>query len=118
MRSKPVYPIAGLIIGAIVDVAINLLAAGIQQRAFSDQFSSQALWGLAGLAVAGLLVGYWLAGPVHVPSSSHSQSASSEKPETVTITRLRALLSYSKLKGKGIHLSDILLVGSRIDIET
>ena len=118
MRSRPIYAIAGLIIGAIADLAIHLLAAGISQRAFSDQFSNQALWGLAGIAVVGLLVGYWLGGEVHVPATSPSQSTSSEKPETVTITRLRAILSYSKLKGKGIHLSDILLVGSHIDIET
>jgi hypothetical protein len=28
------------------------------------------------------------------------------------------LLSYTKLRGKGIHLSDILLIGSHLDINT
>jgi hypothetical protein len=36
----------------------------------------------------------------------------------VEITRLKALLSYGKLRGQGIRLSDILLIGSRLDIDT
>ena len=128
MRSRSLYAIAGLFVGAAVDILINLLAAGIQQRAFLTQFSDQALWILAGLAVLGLLVGFWLGAHIQVPAATPTQTASnqpastqkvsSQKQGTVTITRLRALLSYGKLKGQGIHLSDILLLGSRIDIET
>jgi hypothetical protein len=120
MASKAIYAIAGLFIGAIVDVLVNLLAAGIQQQAFLGQFSMQALWILAGLAVLGLLIGYWLAGKVEVSAPSSALGATTpvnNKTNTRTITRLIALLSYSKLKGKGIHLSDIFLFGSRIDIE-
>lgn len=118
MPSRPIYVISGLVVGAAVDLAINLLADAIQQRGFLSQFSDQALWGLAGLTLVGLLVGYWLGGSLQLPASSLSQSTHPESSETVTLTRLKALLSYSKLKGKGIHLSDILLIGSRIDIET
>jgi hypothetical protein len=124
MVPKTIYAVAGLLIGAIVDVLVSLLAAGIQQRAFPSQFSPQALWILAGLAVLGLLIGYWLGGKVQVPVSSSPSSTTpgpvapvANKANTREITRLIALLSYSKLKGKGIHLSDIFLVGSRIDIE-
>jgi hypothetical protein len=128
MMSRAIYALAGLLTGAIVDVLVSLLAAGIQQRAFPGQLSTQALWILAVLAVLGLLAGYWLGGKLEIPaSSSPSPSSSSTAPapavladdkvDIVKITRLRALLSYSKLKGKGIHLSDIFLVGSRIDIE-
>ena len=118
MPSRPIYAISGLLIGAAVDIVINLLAAGIQQRAFATQFSGQALWILAGLAVLGLLLGYWLGAQLKLPTPTLSQHTSSGQPETVTITRFRALLSYGRLKGKGIHLSDIVLFGSRIDIET
>jgi len=55
-----------------------------------------------------------------VPSStmpSPTHSTSSTKQGTITVTRLKALLSYGKLRGKGIHLSDILLFGSRLDID-
>ncbi len=118
MSSRPLYAISGLIIGAAGDIVVNLLAAGIQQRAFPGQFSDLELWVLAGLAVLGLLVGYWLGGPIQLPASSPAPSTPTERPGTTTITRLRAILSYSKLRGKGIHLRDIFLVGSRIDIET
>jgi len=109
--------VLGLIVGATVDLLVNLLAAGIQQRAFANQFSDQALWGLAGLAVLGLLVGYWLGAPLRLKTSS-PKSKSTGSLETLTMTRIRALLSYGKLRGKGIHLSDVLLIGSRIDIDT
>ena len=119
MQSRSIYAICGLFVGAVADIAINLLAAGIQQRAFPQQFNDQGLWGLGGLAVLGLLVSYWLGAQLQLPAAaSSSRPALSEKPDIITLTRLRALLSYSKLKGKGIHLSDILLIGSRIDIET
>jgi hypothetical protein len=116
MRSRPIYAILGLIVGAIVNLLINLIADGIQQRTFANQFNDQAIWGLIGLALLGLLVGYWIGGSVQL--SIQPQPMSNDKPDIVTLTRFRALLSYGKLKGKGIHLSDILLIGSRIDIET
>jgi len=118
------YCIAGLFVGAAVDILINVVAVGFQQQFFPNQITSQTLWIFSGLIVLGLLVGYWLGGPIQIPGSTAKQHAafslhslSPERSETFTITRLRALLSYSRLKGKGIHLSDILLIGSRIDIE-
>ncbi len=126
MRTQPLYAILGLAIGAFVSVLLNLIAAGIQQRAFATQFSNQSLWVMALLAFLGLLIGYWLGEKLKVSASSSSQPAPSSSQlttvandaDTSTITRLKALLSYGKLKGKGIHLKDIVLIGSRIDIET
>jgi len=118
MSSRFLYAISGAITGAAVDLIINLFSAGIQQRAFSSQFSDQAMWGLGGLALLGLLVGSWLGARTQLTVPAPSQPACVEKPDTITITRLRALLSYSKLKGKGIHLSEIVLIGSRVDIDT
>jgi hypothetical protein len=118
MSSRPIYAISGLFVAAAVDIVINLLAAGIQQEAFAAQFSSQSLWILAGLAMFGLLLGYWLGAQLKLSAPGPTQHTPSEQPETVTISRFRALLSYGRLKGKGIHLSDIVLLGSRIDIET
>ena len=115
---RPAYAIIGMIVGAIVDLLVNLLAAAIQQRAFLGQFSASSLVWLVILAVAGLLLGYWLGGPVLVPASAPAQTAPSKTTTGVHITRFRALLSYGQLRGKGITLSDILLVGSRLDIDT
>jgi H+/Cl- antiporter ClcA len=116
MPSRPIYAIVGVFVVAAVDLLINLLAAAIQQRAFADQFSKQSVWWLVAVIVGGLLVGYWLGGPVRL--SAPHQPEVSGTPKTVTITRLRALLSYAKLRGRGIHLSDIFLFGSHVDIDT
>lgn len=128
MMSRALYSVLGFILGVVVAILLNLLAAGIQQHAFPHGFSDQLLWELAGLALLGLLIGYWLGERLKLPVNSAPQLKSpetstpqllyAERLETVTITRLRALLSYGKLKGKGIHLSDILLIGSRFDIES
>jgi hypothetical protein len=121
MKSRSHYAIIGLVIGAAVDLLINLLAAALQQHAFADQFSQHSIWWLAGLAVVGLLLGYWLGAELQLPAStapSTDPPATTGKRKTTTITRLRALLSYAKLRGRGIHLSDILLIGSRLDIDT
>jgi hypothetical protein len=118
MKSRSLYAIAGLIVGTGVDVIANLIAAGIQQHTFADQFSNQAIWGLVGLAFIGLLIGYWLGKPLSVPSPSSAQTTSSEKLETITITRLQALWSHNKVKGKGIHLNKIFLLGSTNEVDT
>jgi hypothetical protein len=118
MPSRSTYAIVGLFVGAAVDLGINLLAAALREQAFADHFSQGSLWGLLVLTVAGLLVGYWLGGPVQVPAPASRPAAPPDTSGSVTITRLRALLSYARLRGKGIHLSDILLIGSRIEIDT
>jgi len=108
----------GAIVGAVVDLLINLLAAGIQRHAFAQQFSIQAVWVLAGLVLVGLLLGYWLGKPLHLPTSSPSPTVDRGQPDTITITRLQALWSHNKLKGRGIHLSDVFFIGSTNEIDT
>lgn len=118
MKLRSIYTILGAIVGAVVDLLINLVAAGIQQHAFTDQFSIQTIWGLVGLTLVGIIVGYWLGKPLQVPVSSSPQATVSESPDTVTITRMQALWSQSKLKGKGIHLKNIFSWKSTLDINT
>lgn len=115
---RPLYAIIGLFVGAVVDLLINLVAAAIQQRTFADQFSTATLYWLVGLSVAGLLLGHWLGAglSLQMPTPSRPRAVNNSQP--ITITRLRALLSYAKLRGKGIDLADILLIGSCLDIET
>jgi len=58
-------------------------------------------------------------GPVDGPAISPLLPVQpSTKHGAVIITRFRSLLSYGKLRGKGIRLSDVTLFGSRIDIDT
>ncbi len=118
MVSKSVYALTGLFVGAVVNILFNLIAAAIQQRAFADQFSNQSLWWLVGLALIGLLLGYWLSGNVTVPASDDQSQQASGSDKGVTMTRLRALLSSITLRGKGIKLTDVFSFGSRIDIDT
>jgi hypothetical protein len=115
---RSVYAIIGLFVGAIVDLLINLLAAAIGKRAFDGQSSSSAVIWLAAAAVVGLLVGYWLGGPFQVPPVAPAQAGAAVQSDGVMITRLRALFSYAELQGRGVSLSDILLIGSRIKINT
>jgi hypothetical protein len=72
MRSRSVYAIAGLFVGAIVSLLLSFLSAIIRQQPFFTQFSNNPdsiIW-LIALIVAGLLIGYWLGGPVKVPASA------------------------------------------------
>ncbi len=118
---RGVYVIAGLLVGIVVNVAVNLLSAAIQQKYFADQFSTQAMWGLAIFAVGGSLVGLWLSGLVPIPASAAPPQAKpipTNNPNQVMITRFRAFLSLGKLRGKGITIADILLIGSKLDIDT
>jgi hypothetical protein len=120
MRSRSVYAIVGLFVGALVSLLLSFLSAIIRQQTFFTQFSNNPdsiIW-LIILIVAGLLIGYWLGGPVKVPATVTSTSEKLPTGKSVTITRFRALLSYGKLRGQGIHLSDILIIGSRLDIDT
>ena len=115
------YAFVGLLVAGAVDLIINLLAASIQDQAFSNQFTQQSICLLAGLAIVGILLGYWLGAEVSLPKVSSDEnppSTISNEPETVTVSRFHAFLSYIKLRGKGIHLKDIVVVGSRIDIDT
>lgn len=121
---RVVYGIVTAFVLVLVDLLVSLLAAAIQQQAFGDQFSSQSIFWLMGLIVIGVLAGYWLGGRVTVPAPVPTQPATparSSPPhaaDTVSITRLRALLSYGELKGRGVHLSDILLIGSVLKIDS
>lgn len=55
---------------------------------------------------------------VNVPSITSSLVTQPHaRYDTVIITRLKALLSYGKLRGRGIRLKNIFLFGSRVDID-
>lgn len=114
------YATVGAVLVIFVDLAVNLIAAAIQSRSFSAQFDSQSVYLLALLIGAGLFLGWFFGGDVEVPATT--RPAAPGQPPVIepprTITRLRALLSYAKLRGQGISLSDILLIGSKLDIDT
>ena len=118
------YGIIGAMIGAATDVTIAILAVAVQQRTFGDQFTGRGLLLLIGLVIVGVVLGIWLGGEVRVrPTALQAQprkvqSKAKLATTPVTITRLRALLSYGKLRGQGITLSDILLIGSTLDIDS
>ena len=97
------YSIAGLIFSVFVGLLINI-------------FIAMSIWWWVGLAVLGLLLGYWLGAPKLV-SSSPTTHPSLPVPTKISVTRFRALFSYMKIKGGGIHLINILSIASRIDID-
>jgi FtsH-binding integral membrane protein len=103
MRTRFLYAFIGMIVLAGVDLLVSLLAVAIQQQPFAAQLGSTSsiVW-LIVLIVAGLLLGFWLGGEVRLPAPP-SQPTGGERPNTITITRLSALLSYGKLSGQGIQ---------------
>jgi hypothetical protein len=119
---RPLYAFVGALLGAIIDLIVNLLAGAIQQRPWGDQVLRHGMGWLIGLIVGGLLLGLWLGARVHLqPDDSRATSQASPQhrvTQPITMTRLRALLSYGRLRGQGIALADIMLCGSVLDIDT
>jgi hypothetical protein len=110
----------GAVAFLVVDLTLNLLAAAIQARSFADQFTDRSIWILIVILVGGFVVGFWLSGMVTLPAQAVAAPlpAQPSSARGVAISRFRAILSYGKLRGKGIKLSDILLVGAVLDIDT
>jgi hypothetical protein len=119
---RVIYAFVGVLIGALIDLAINLLAAAIQQRPFGAQLGRQGMGWLIGLIVAGLLLGVWLGATVRLQPRANTAAPTlpthRRAVQPMTLTRLRALMSYGRLRGQGIALADILLIGSVLDIDT
>jgi hypothetical protein len=104
MSKRSVLLIAGLLIGAVLNVLFNLIAAGIQQRAFRDQFSNQSIWLMIGFAVAGLLVGYWVS--LNVETTSHS-SDSRAGIEAKDLTSREGGVIADERTGRGIAIEKV-----------
>jgi hypothetical protein len=106
----------GGLVGACVQVLLAFLSADLAEASLLDQLVSDRFWYLIGAIVAGIFVGAWLGGAVPVSSDEGSGQPTADR--TTTMTRLRAIFSYIKTRGKGIHMSDIFTLGSKVDIET
>jgi len=138
MSSRWGFMFLGALIGAILDLLVNLVAAAIQQRAFANQFSTTALISLVVAILFFALVGAWLGKKIDVPTvasvtaptlstgtgvalpqaAAANQLASTSPSGTIAMTRFRALFSYYRLKGHGIHLSDIFSFGTVVRIDS
>jgi uncharacterized membrane protein YeaQ/YmgE (transglycosylase-associated protein family) len=117
-----VYGVIGAAVGALVDLAINLLAAVIQARTPEEQFRQWPVAGLIGFIVVGLLIGLWLGKELVLqpqqPQERVTAGPGAPRPQPIKIRRLRAFLSYGRLRGQGIELKDILLVASVLDVDS
>jgi len=117
MSVRPLYDVIGLLFGAVAGVVGNLVAAGIQQRAFPGPFSHEAIIILILVMVACLVVAHWLGGPQQVVGHANPSVRSHDR-DVVTVTRFRAIFSATTLRGRGIHIGDSTAFGSKIDINT
>lgn len=133
---RTIYAIVGAVVGIGVDLAVNLLAAVIQARTPAAEFAGWSVWILTTLILAGALIGWWLGKMlVLYPTQQASDKAETQPShvrrltsgpnagqwyvgDPIRIRRLTALLSYTRLRGQGIELQDVLLIGSRLDIDT
>lgn len=125
MTSKSSYGFIGLIIGAIVEIIIHLIAISLHEGPFKISFSKWSFILLVVLALLGLLAGRWLGSEVPMPDKNQNierLGRPSARPplntQGVKVTRLRALLSSLKIRGRGVSLDDVKARGSRIDIDT
>lgn len=138
MSSRLGFMFAGALVGAVLDLLVNLVAAAIQQHAFANQLSTTAFIGLVVAILFFALLGAWLGKKIEVPAlastitpksssgtgvaatqpSTTNPLTSTSPPGTIAITRFKALFSYYRLKGHGIHLSDILSFGSVVHIDS
>lgn len=109
-------------IGAFVDLAINLLAGVIQQKSPSLLLGQHGIGLLIALIILGILLGVWFGTTVRlqpcINSTPPAQPTHQEIAYPIALTRFRALLSYGRLRGQGIALADILLIGSVLDIDS
>jgi len=138
MSSRLGFMFAGALVGAALDLLVNLVAAAIQQQAFANQFSTTAFISLVVAILFFALVGAWLGKKIDVPtvasvtaptssigtgvtvprSAAANPQVSTSPSGTIAMTRFRALFSYYRLKGHGIHLSDILSFGTVVRIDS
>jgi len=116
MSVRPLSDVIGLVFGAMGGVIGNLVAAGIQQRAFPGPFSREAIVILIFVMVVCLVVAHWLGGPQQVGGHANP-SARDNDSNVVTVTRFRAIFSPTTLRGRGIHVEDSTAFGSKIDID-
>jgi len=116
------YAMIGAFIGALTDLGINLLASFILQRTPAEQLERFSVGWLVALTLAGILLGVWLGGKITLPASAMEDGTQKPKRRTssgpVTVTRLHGLLAYTRVRGRGIQLSDVLSIGSVIDIDS
>ncbi len=110
------------LIGACVDLAINLLAGVMQQKSPRLFLGQHGIGLLITLIVFGLLLGVWFGATVRLQPRINSTTPAPPTRQGVAypiaLTRFRALLSYGRLRGQGITLADILLIGSVLDIDS
>lgn len=122
MSSRLTHGIVGLLLVAVIKIAselcVDLLAGAVGQEIFKNQFDTGSIVALALLSLVGFLLGSWLGAEVELKAVPNDSSQEATNAGTTTVTRLRALRSYARLRGSGIHLSDVLMVGSQLDIET
>lgn len=138
MPSRLGFMFVGALVGAVLDLLVNLVAAAIQQRAFANQISTTAFTGLVVATLFFALVGIWLGKKIEVPAVADATAPTAptgagvtvpqsvvansltptSPPGTIAMTRFRALFSYYRLKGHGIHLSDIFSFGTVVHIDS
>ena len=98
-----VYAVVGAVVGALTDLAINLLAAVIQARTPEEAFRQWPVGGLIGFVVIGLLIGLWLGKEIVLqpqpPQERGRAEAGAPSLQPIKIRRLRAILSYGRLRG-------------------
>lgn len=121
-----VYIIIGAVFGAGSNLLINLSSVSFVNQKSSSPTLFSSPWLLVGMSVFFGAVAYWFSGLIEIPISAptnntiDSSSSANEDVEekSIKITRLVALLSYSRLRGTGIKLNDILSFGSVLDVDS
>lgn len=115
-KSYTISMLSGLLF-FILGVLGNLVAAWYQEKAISEQFTTNHIVIIVLLAILGMIAAAW------VESKYHNNIEDTKKGEFIGLHRvvfLKTKLFWSGLKsrGGGIFFRDFLSVGSKIDIDT
>ncbi len=107
------YFLGGLV-GFMVGILGNIVAAWVQQDVLRDVFTRERLVFILILTVCGLVISSLIEARAASPISRGRTSS----PHTNNLSSLRLWWSRIFMRGKGTHLNDIKSVGSDIDIDT
>lgn len=107
--------LVGGVVGFVMGVLGNLVAAWIQHELLQDVFTPERVVIILGLTIVGLLLAFLID---KRQQNSVGQSTVAAPLDGIELSRTRMWWSRFKSRGRGIRVQDVSAVGSTLDIDT